>query len=117
MKKLTALSLGSLKTGYHRDRECVGLYVQVRPKTSGEGFAKSWLYRFKSPITGKGRWMGLGPCDCVTIHEARDLARAARKLVIFGADPIDYRNAKTEADRQAALREAASTMTFRMCCE
>jgi integrase len=118
MKKLTALSIASLKTeGYHRDPECTGLYVQVRPKTSGNGVVRSWLYRFKSPITGKGRWMGLGPCDCVTIHEARDLARAARKLVTFGADPIDRRNATAEAERQAALKEAASTMTFRMCCE
>jgi integrase len=118
MKKLTALSLGSLKTeGYHRDRECVGLYVQVRPKTSGEGVVRSWLYRYKSPITRKGRWMGLGSCDVIGIHEARDLARAARRLVTLGADPIDYRNAKTEADRQAALQHEASRMTFRMCCD
>jgi integrase len=117
-KRLTALSLGSLKReGYYRDRETTGLYVQVRPKTNGGGFVKSWLYRFKSPITGKGRWMGLGSCDVIGIHEARDLAKAARRLVTLGADPIDRRLATIEQERQAALQARANTMTFRMCCE
>jgi integrase len=53
----------------------------------------------------------------VTIHEAREKARAARKQVIDHIDPIDQRDAKIEAARQAALQLAASTMTFRACCE
>ena len=123
-KKLTALSLASIKEeGFHRDQECTGLYVQVSFKQRGDtrdeanGFVRSWVYRFKSPITGKGRYMGLGSCDCVTIHEARELARAARKIVTFGGDPIEQRIAKQTAERQAYLQEQASRMTFAMCVE
>src|SRR5215471_3987647 len=89
-KKLTALSLASIKEeGFHRDPDCTGLYVQVSFKQVGDsrdaanGFVRSWVYRFKSPITGKGRYMGLGSCDCIGIHRARELARAARKIVTF----------------------------------
>jgi integrase len=84
---------------------------------SSHGYARSWVYRFKSPITGKGRYMGLGSCDCVTIHEARERARAARKIVTFGGDPIEQRIAKQTAERQAYVQEQASRMTFAMCVE
>jgi integrase len=123
-KKLTALSLTSIKEeGFHRDPECTGLYVQVSFKQKGDtrdpshGYVRSWVYRFKSPITGKGRYMGLGSCDCVTIHEARELARAARKIVTFGGDPIEQRIAKQTAERQAYVQGQASRMTFAMCVE
>lgn len=117
MKKLTDQSLRALKTeGFTRDPECTGLYVQVSRKQKG-GVTHSWVYRYKSPVTGKSRWMGLGSCECVKIADARDLARAARKLVTFGADPIDYRNSKKEQDRQIALKETASRMTFAACVD
>jgi integrase len=124
MKKLTVMSLNALKTeGLHRDPETTGLYVQVTFKRHGNersaehGVVRSWAYRFKSPVTGKARCMGLGSCDCVTIHEARELARAARKIVTFGGDPIEQRIAKQVAERQAYLQEQASRMTFRQCVE
>jgi Arm DNA-binding domain len=107
----------SLKTlGFTRDPETTGLYVQVSQKSDGK-LTRSWVFRYRSPITKKDRYMGLGSCDCVTIAEARDLAKAARKLVTFGADPIDHRNATTEQERQAALKERASRMTFRQCVD
>ena len=41
------------KSGYHRcDR---GLYLQV----SGTG-TKSWIFRYKSPVTSRQREMGIG---------------------------------------------------------
>jgi integrase len=126
-KKLTALSLGSLAgEGFHRDfgdGAATGLYVQVSFKQHGDkrdashGFVRSWVYRFKSPVTGKGRYMGLGSCDCIGIAEARDLAKAARRLVTLGADPIEQRIANKIAERQAYVQEQASRMTFRMCVE
>ena len=61
--------------------------------------------------------MGLGPCDVVTLAEARDLAKAARKLVTFGRDPIEHRNATEAAEREAYLREQASKMTFGACAD
>src|SRR5262249_17524912 len=57
----------------------------------------------------------LGSCEVIGIAEARELARAARRLVTLGADPIDYRNDKSEQDRQAAIKERASTVTLAHC--
>jgi integrase len=61
--------------------------------------------------------MGLGSCDVIGLAEARDLAKAARRLVTLGADPIEHRTAKQVAERQAYLQEQASRMTFAMCVE
>lgn len=119
-KRLTPLAVAHLsKEGVHRDYgdgAAVGLYVQVTKSARG-GYTRSWLYRFASPITGKQRWMGLGPCDAIGLAEARDLARAARRLVKLGVDPIEHRNATIKAEREAALREQASRMTFEACAE
>jgi integrase len=118
-KGFTALTVKSIKTvGYHKDRgdgAARGLLLQVRQAEGG--FTRSWLYRFTSPVHRKERWMGLGPADVIGLAEARDLARAARRLVILGTDPIDHRTATVEAERDAALREKASRMTFRQCAE
>jgi integrase len=124
MKKLTVMSLNALTAeGLHRDPDCTGLYVQVTYKRHGteysaeNGVTRSWVYRYRSPITKKGRAMGLGSCEVIGIAEARELARAARRLVTLGADPIDHRKDKNEQDRQAAIKERASTMTFAACVE
>jgi hypothetical protein len=118
-KSFTALTIKNLKgEGYHRDQgdgAARGLYVQVR--AAGDGFTRSWLYRFTSPVTGKERWMGLGPCDVIGLAEARDLARAARRLVTLGADPIEKRRETEQAERDAVIRDRASRMTFRQCAE
>ena len=54
------------KTGYHRcDR---GLYLQV----SRTG-TKSWIFRYKSPVTSKQREMGIGSLDVVSLAEARKI--------------------------------------------
>ena len=50
--------------GYHL---CApNLYLQV-----ARGGTKSWLFRFKSPVTAKQREMGLGPLDLVPLAHAR----------------------------------------------
>ena len=59
-----------------------GLYLQVSP-----GGAKSWVFRYQ--IAGKRRDMGLGSVDDVSLAEARDRARDARKQVKDSIDPID----------------------------
>ena len=48
--------------------------------------------------------MGLGSCDVVPLAKARDLAKHARKLVTYGADPIEHRIAIKAAEREAYLR-------------
>ena len=70
--------------GYHRcDR---GLYLQV----AGSG-TKSWLFRYKSPVTGKQREMGLGSLNLVSLASARDIAVECRRQVLSGLDPLEER--------------------------
>jgi integrase len=115
-KPTTSLSLKHLrKVGYHRDRgpsAARGLYLQVTASAAKDAapgeVARSWVYRFVSPIHGRSRWMGLGPIDAVGLAEARQRAIAARKQVKAGLDPIDQR----EDERRAKAIEAAKRKTF-----
>jgi integrase len=54
--------------------------------------------------------MGLGPIDVVSLAEARELARAARRQLLDGVDPIDHRR------RQRAEQQLAG-MTFRAAAQ
>jgi Arm domain-containing DNA-binding protein len=54
-----------------------GLYLQVTP--SGN---KSWIFRYRSPLTHKLRDMGLGPIHSVGLSEARDKAATQRSLIL-----------------------------------
>ncbi len=111
------------KEGYYADSDAVGLYVQVAYRQKGgkldrkHGLTRSWIYRYTSPVTKRVRMMGLGSCEVITLAEARDLAKAARRLVTLGADPIEHRNASLEAEREAYIKEQASKMTFAACVE
>jgi integrase len=90
------------KPGYYGDGD--GLVLRV-----AEGGTKGWLYRYKA--NGKVREMGLGPVRDVTLAEAREAAREARRLRRAGVDPIDAKR-----ERQAAVRvEAARAVTFSQC--
>ena len=77
------------------------------------GVTKSWVYRFVSPVTGKPRWMGLGPADAIKLAKARELARTARETVKLGGDPIEARREQ----RMAAKLETAKRITFGKCAE
>ena len=98
MAKLnSSRSVESVKdVGYHRCGP--GLYLQV--SSSG---TKSWIYRFKSPLTKKQREMGLGSQSVIGLAEARELAREQKRLVTLGADPIEQRKLiqKSKALEQA----------------
>ena len=83
-----------------------GLYLQIT--ASG---AKSWVFRYQ--IAGRRRDMGLGSVDVFSLAEAREKARAARRLVAEGTDPIDHRR----AERAAKAVGAAKTMSFKECAE
>lgn len=69
---------------------------------------RSWVFRFKSPLTGKERYMGLGPAEDVTLAKARDAAQDARALLRNGKDPIDERNTR----RAEVKAEASRSITF-----
>jgi integrase len=81
------------------------------------GTTKSWVYRYTSPVSKKVRWMGLGSVDVIPLAEARTLAKAARRLVTLGADPIEERIRTKAAEHEAYLREQASKMTFAACAQ
>lgn len=103
MGNLTATKVKNAKPG-ERLADGDGLRLDVDQHGNG-----SWIFRFKSPATGKERFMGLGPARTVTLAAARDAAGKARALVRDGVDPIDDRKEK----RTAAKVEAARTVTFR----
>ena len=97
---LTALTVRSLnKSGMHGDGN--GLYLQIS-KTG----TKSWVFRYT--LRGKARTMGLGPCDLVSLAEARDLATRSRKQCLDGIDPIDER-------KKAQTPARSKTPTFAEC--
>src|SRR6185437_10484222 len=75
--------------------------------------ARSWMFRFTSPITKKPREMGLGPAADVKLTEARDAAQQARKLVLAGKDPIEERSAQRAAVRVGE----AKAVTFKVWAE
>lgn len=103
--KLSALAVAKVvDPGYYGDGG--GLLLQVTK--SG---AKTWVFRFKSPVTGKPREMGLGALSTYSLAEARIRARDARQAVDAGRDPI----AEREETRQKARLEAAKAMTFDQC--
>ena len=102
----SAKSVQSVTTkGYHRCGD--SLYLQV----SNQG-TKSWLFRYKSPVTKKQREMGLGSYKFVDLAQARQKALENKKLVIEGKDPIEERKAKQirvqiEKSRDLTFKEIA----------
>jgi integrase len=77
-----------------------GLNLQVTPKGS-----KLWIVRYR--YLGKGRQYAAGPFPEVGLGEARDTAKAVRKIVRAGGDPVaQRREGRTEA-------KAAARQTFK----
>jgi integrase len=103
--KLTAARVDKLKKpGRYGDGG--GLWLQIAAAGT-----KSWLLRYQRD--GKARQMGLGPVSLVSLADARERARDARRILLDGRDPIDVRN----AERLTAKIEAAKGMTFQQCAE
>jgi integrase len=108
IEKLSALAAKRAKEpGLYCDGK--GLNLRV-----GEGGAKSWVLRYM--IDGGAREMGLGSYQDLSLAEARERARACRKLAKDGVDPIDERRERRAAQR-AERQRANGAMTFRDCAE
>jgi hypothetical protein len=100
MRNLTALAVKNAKLG---DKLADGDGLRLDVDKNGNA---SWVFRFKSPVTGKERFMGLGPMRDVGLAAAREAARAARSLVRNSVDPIEHRiaeRAKVKADATGAI--------------
>ena len=94
-KALSAAFVRSAPSGRHCDGN--GLYLFVQP--SG---ARSWVQRLV--IRGRRRDFGLGSVALVSLAEAREKARANRKLAREGGDPLAERR---RAQSMPSFAEAA----------
>ena len=97
--------LDKLPVGFHLI-EAPGLHLQVTGPT-----AKSWIYRYTSPTTGRVRYLGLGPAHSISLQKAKELVREPREQRALGIDPIDARTAKREASKPKP------TITFGECAQ
>lgn len=105
IERLSDLKIRKAKEpGYYLDG--AGLYLQIGPSGS-----KSWIYRYT--LRGKTREMGLGPLLTFSLAEARERAKAQRKVLADGIDPIEARNA---LQAQKTLQRA-NTLTFAECAK
>jgi hypothetical protein len=103
--RLKALDVTRRGSGMHLDG--AGLYLQVTER------GRSWLYRFKSPVSGKTRDMGLGPVHTFGLARARELATEVRGQVRAGLDPIEARKTALTSARL----EASKAVTFETAVE
>jgi integrase len=99
-ERLNALEVKKLeKPGYYLDGG--GLYLQVSKSGS-----KSWIMRYE--LAGKPCEMGLGSYTAFTLAEARARAKAQRKLLTDGINPLEVKRSDLLAKRMAE----ASIITF-----
>jgi Arm DNA-binding domain len=95
MSKLSARRVETLREpGLYGDGD--GLYLSVKPTGS-----KSWILR--TVVQGKRRDLGVGPSDLVSLAEAREKARALRKVAREGGDPYASRNAAKITFEEATI--------------
>lgn len=93
--------------GLHQDGEVKGLYLRVTD-TGARGFLLRYM------LAGRRRDMWLGSTRETTLAQARDDARAARRLLKEGNDPLVVRHRQQAANkRQAGLNE----WTFKKAAE
>ena len=88
-----------------------GLLLEVKPTG-----AKVWLCRVT--VAGKRRDHGLGGWPTVTLAQAREKARAARRKALNGGDPIQARrDALKAAEAARKAEEEAERRIFEMVAE
>ena len=73
--------------------------------------ARTWRYRYR--LAGVARQYTIGSADEISLAEARDLHREARRRVQAGADPVSARREKRAAAVVDRTRAAAASLTVR----
>ena len=82
MADLTARQVETTtKVGYTADRKQRGLNLQVT--ASASGYARSWVFRYTSPITQKPREIGLVIADIHDWGKAKAGPLANRYIAMF----------------------------------
>lgn len=103
--KLSALRITKLsKPGRYGDGG--GLYLQV-----SKWRTKSFIFRWMRD--GRSRSMGLGSTNTISLADARERARYARRQLLDGSDPVEVRHKARGAERMARAR----AITFRQCAD
>ncbi len=74
-----------------------------------DGNRRSWVFIYRSPLTGLRREMGLGPLKLVSLTRAKELAHRHCLAVYEGRDPLE--------ERRAARPKAEDLLTFRQVAE
>jgi hypothetical protein len=97
----TARTIKTLGRGLHRI--ATNLYLAV--ETGGRKNARSWVFIYRSPSTGKRRDMGLGSASVVSLARAKELALRHRLALSEGRDPI--------AEKRARRPVRENLLTFR----
>jgi hypothetical protein len=105
VKKLSAVAVVKLtKPGRYAVGD--GAYLQI-----AAGGTKAWIFRYQRD--DKARHMGLGPVSLISLAEAREKARNARRALLEGDDPLELKR-QTRARQRL---EAAKGMSFKDCAE
>src|SRR5262245_14298273 len=81
-----------------------GAYLQI-----SEWRTRSWIFRYARG--GKARHIGMGPCEYVTLSEARERAIEYRRMLARGEDPLEAKRAGARAASAATER----AKTFKWC--
>lgn len=112
LKSLTARQVANEKrVGYLADGDQPGLNLQV---TQGQyGLARSWVFRYTSPLTKKRREVGLGSAEVVSLATARSHAGALRLQILAGNDPKEQR----DQERRDRVLAHMDRLTFDQAAE
>src|SRR5215207_3891233 len=78
-----------------------GAYLQI-----AAGGTKAWVFRYQRD--GKAHHMGLGPVSLITLAEAREKAREARRALLEGNDPLELKRQNRARQRLAAAKGMSS---------
>jgi len=108
LRMLTDKAIKALKprASLYRVADGGGLCIEITPNGT-----KLWRYRYR--VSGKPKMMALGRYDEVSLEQARNRHRDARKLLANGTDPMDVRRASTDAQaRQELARFPAFAETW-----
>src|ERR671913_2061499 len=90
-KKLSAVAVVKLtKPGRYAVGD--GAYLQI-----AAGGTKAWIFRYR--LDGEARHMGLGPVSLISLAEAREKARNARRALLEDADPLTIKRERRAASR------------------
>lgn len=100
-ERLTAMTVRQLR-GAGRYPDGGGLYLQITPTG-----ARSWIFRYR--VAGRERQMGLGPLEFVSLADAREKARLARRQRYNGEDPLGAQIGR----RPKVISEGPVGMTFK----